>query len=75
MALGATVDFVAGTVKRCPVFLQRMGLEWFWRFCHEPRRLFHRYFIRDLQFFWYFEKQLIGIYKNPFEYDKHDEKV
>ena len=39
MALGATVDFVAGTVKRCPVFLQRMGLEWFWRFCHEPRAI------------------------------------
>lgn len=70
MALGATVDFVAGTVKRCPVFLQRMGLEWFWRFCHEPRRLFHRYFIRDLQFFWYFTKQLMGIYKTPFEYEK-----
>jgi len=66
MALGATVDFEAGTQKRCPVFLQQVGLEWFWRFCHEPRRLFHRYFIQDMQFFWYFGKQLLGVYKNPF---------
>lgn len=65
MALGATVDFEAGMVKRCPLWLQHMGLEWFWRFCQEPRRLFRRYFIQDMQFFWYFGKQLMGIYKNP----------
>ena len=67
MALGATVDFEAGMVKRCPLWLQRLGLEWFWRFCQEPRRLFRRYFIQDMQFFWYFGKQLLGLYKNPFE--------
>ncbi len=66
MALGATVDFEAGTVKRCPLWLQRMGMEWFWRFCQEPRRLFRRYFIQDMQFFWYFGKQLMGLYKDPF---------
>ena len=66
MALGATVDFEAGTVGRCPLWLRRLGLEWFWRFCQEPRRLFRRYFIQDMQFFWYFGKQMLGIYKNPF---------
>lgn len=66
MALGATVDFEAGTVKRCPLWLRRLGLEWFWRFCQEPRRLFRRYFIRDMQFFWYFGKQIMGRYRNPF---------
>lgn len=66
MALGATVDFEAGIIQRCPIFFQRFGLEWFWRFCHEPRRLFHRYFIQDMQFFWYFGKQILGVYKNPF---------
>ena len=66
MALGGTVDFEAGTVRRCPLPIQRMGMEWLWRFCHEPRRLFYRYFIRDMQFFWYYGKQLIGLYKNPF---------
>ena len=62
MALGAMVDFEAGIVKRCPLWLQRMGLEWLWRFCQEPRRLFRRYFIQDMQFFWYFGKQLMGIF-------------
>jgi exopolysaccharide biosynthesis WecB/TagA/CpsF family protein len=66
MALGATVDFEAGTVKRCPIPLQRMGMEWLWRFCQEPRRLFRRYFVRDMQFFWYLSKQMLGLYKNPF---------
>ena len=66
MALGATVDFEAGAVKRCPVWLRKLGLEWFWRFCQEPRRLFRRYFVTDMKFFWYFGKQLLGVYKNPF---------
>lgn len=66
MALGATVDFEAGTVKRCPLPIQHMGMEWLWRFFREPRRLFRRYFICDMQFFWYYGKQLIGLYKNPF---------
>lgn len=67
MALGATVDFEAGTVKRCPQMFRGMGLEWFWRFTQEPKRLFRRYFVDDPVFFWYFGKQLLGVYKNPFE--------
>ena len=66
MALGATVDFEAGNVIRCPQLIQRLGLEWFWRFTQEPMRLFKRYFIDDPKFFWYFGKQLLGFYKNPF---------
>ena len=67
MALGATVDFEAGTVKRCPVPLRCLGLEWLWRFSQDPKRLFCRYFVDDPKFFWYFGKQLLGLYKNPFE--------
>lgn len=66
MALGATVDFEAGSAKRCPLSIQRMGMEWFWRFCQEPRRLFKRYFVDDMKFFWYFGKQLLGVYHDPF---------
>lgn len=67
MALGATVDFEAGTLKRAPILWQKVGMEWFYRFLQEPRRLFKRYFIDDMKFFWYFGKQLLGIYCNPFE--------
>lgn len=67
MALGATIDFEAGNVKRAPKICQKLYLEWFYRFCKEPRRLFKRYFIDDMKFFWYFGKQLLGIYRDPFK--------
>ena len=66
MALGATIDFEAGNIKRAPVIFQKLALEWLYRFLKEPRRLFKRYFVDDIQFFYYFSKQLLGIYKNPF---------
>ena len=40
--LGAVVNFVAGTVKRSPTVLQRLGLEWLWRIYQEPA-LYKRY--------------------------------
>ena len=46
---GATVDFLAGNVKRAPKWISDFGLEWFFRFIQEPRRLFKRYFIEDAQ--------------------------
>lgn len=67
MALGATIDFEAGNIKRAPLIWRKFYMEWFYRFLQEPKRLFRRYFIDDMKFFWYFGKQLIGIYNNPFE--------
>lgn len=66
MALGATIDFEAGTLKRAPVFWQKIGMEWLYRCMKEPKRLFRRYFVDDMQFFYYFAKQLLGVYKDPF---------
>ena len=40
--LGATVNFLAGTVKRAPILFRRFGLEWLWRILQEPK-LFSRY--------------------------------
>lgn len=48
---GATVDFLAGNVKRAPKWMSEHGLEWFYRFVQEPRRLFKRYFVDDLKIF------------------------
>lgn len=66
MALGATIDFEAGNIKRAPKIFQTLAMEWFYRFLKEPKRLFRRYFVDDIQFFYYFAKQLLGLYKNPF---------
>ncbi len=50
IGVGATIDFLAGHVKRAPVWMRRGGLEWIFRLLQEPRRLFKRYMI-DL---WHF---------------------
>jgi N-acetylglucosaminyldiphosphoundecaprenol N-acetyl-beta-D-mannosaminyltransferase len=41
--VGATLDFVAGKVRRAPLFLQKTGLEWAYRIYTDPARLFPRY--------------------------------
>ena len=46
---GATVDFLAGNIKRAPVWMSEHGLEWFYRFLQEPKRLFRRYFVDDIK--------------------------
>jgi N-acetylglucosaminyldiphosphoundecaprenol N-acetyl-beta-D-mannosaminyltransferase len=46
---GATVDFLAGNVRRAPKWMSNHGLEWFFRFLQEPKRLFKRYFIDDVK--------------------------
>jgi N-acetylglucosaminyldiphosphoundecaprenol N-acetyl-beta-D-mannosaminyltransferase len=50
LGVGASFDFVAGTIQRAPVWMQRTGLEWTWRIMQEPRRMAHRYLIRDAKF-------------------------
>ena len=46
---GATVDFLAGNVNRAPKWMSEHGLEWFYRFLQEPKRMFKRYFIDDVK--------------------------
>lgn len=50
MGLGASMDFVAGVVRRAPTWMQQWGLEWAWRLGQEPRRLAKRYLVDDLSF-------------------------
>lgn len=46
---GATVDFLAGNVNRAPKWMSDHGLEWFYRFLQEPKRMFKRYFVDDMK--------------------------
>ena len=50
MGVGGTFDVAVGLVRRAPVWMQKAGLEWFYRFLQEPRRMFRRYFIDDMAF-------------------------
>lgn len=54
--IGAAFAFHAGEVKQAPSFLQKFGLEWFYRLLMEPRRLFKRYFTYNSLFLWYILK-------------------
>ena len=50
LGIGVSFSFVAGEIKRAPLWVQRMGLEWVHRMMQEPGRLFKRYVIHDLPF-------------------------
>lgn len=50
IGVGATIDFLAGRMKRAPAWMQRTGTEWLFRLGQEPRRLFRRY-AQDLALF------------------------
>jgi N-acetylglucosaminyldiphosphoundecaprenol N-acetyl-beta-D-mannosaminyltransferase len=50
VGIGVSIEFVAGMVKRAPVWMQRSGLEWFYRLAAEPRRLWKRYAVTNPRF-------------------------
>lgn len=51
--VGAVFDFYAGTTKRAPLWWQEHGLEWLYRLIREPRRMWKRYIIGNVEFLWY----------------------
>ncbi|NOQ71817.1 MAG: WecB/TagA/CpsF family glycosyltransferase [Crocinitomix sp.] len=51
--IGAAFDFHTGKVKKAPRWIQKCGMEWFYRLCQEPRRLGKRYFKVVPLFMWY----------------------
>lgn len=57
MGVGGSFDVAIGLVKRAPAWMQKAGLEWFFRFLQEPRRMFRRYFIDDMAFLWLLIKE------------------
>jgi N-acetylglucosaminyldiphosphoundecaprenol N-acetyl-beta-D-mannosaminyltransferase len=59
MGVGGSFDVVAGKTKRAPGWMQKSGLEWFYRFIQEPRRLFKRYFVEGARFFYIIFHELV----------------
>ena len=50
MGVGGSFDVVAGVTKRAPKWMQKIGMEWFYRFIQEPRRMWKRYIIGNAKF-------------------------
>jgi N-acetylglucosaminyldiphosphoundecaprenol N-acetyl-beta-D-mannosaminyltransferase len=64
IGVGASFDFMAGTLSRAPLWMQRMGLEWLHRFMQEPRRLWKRYLVTNVRYLLMLAEEMVRK-KNP----------
>ena len=64
VGVGGSFDILAGTVKRAPLWMQRAGLEWFYRLTQEPGRMWKRYLVGNSRFIW---KVFRALLKSPTE--------
>lgn len=63
LAIGATIDFEAGNVRRSPQVMSDLGLEWLYRLGSEPNRLWKRYLVDSMPLFWLVGQQKLNKYK------------
>ena len=59
IGVGGGFDIIAGKCKHAPVWISKIGLEWFYRFIQEPRRLWKRYLITNFLFLFLFVKSYL----------------
>lgn len=52
LGVGGFFDILSGLKRRAPMWMQKIGMEWFYRFTQEPKRMWHRYFIGNSKFIW-----------------------
>lgn len=50
--VGAALDFYASESKEAPIWIRKLTLEWLYRFCQEPKRLWKRYLFGNSLFIW-----------------------
>ena len=65
LAVGAALDFEAGSRSRSPQWMSKMGLEWTYRLALEPKRLWKRYLVDDLPVLWHLLQQKFNRYQVP----------
>jgi N-acetylglucosaminyldiphosphoundecaprenol N-acetyl-beta-D-mannosaminyltransferase len=58
VGVGAAFDFHAGSKAQAPSWMQAAGLEWVFRLCSEPRRLWRRYLYHNPRFLFHFAREL-----------------
>lgn len=71
IGVGAAFDFHSGRVTQAPRWMQRAGLEWFFRLCADPKRLWKRYLTTNPQFLWLAFCQASGLKQFPLEPPSH----
>lgn len=65
MGVGGSFDVVAGITRRAPLWMQKIGLEWFYRLIQEPQRMWKRYLIGNSKFIWLVLKEKFYFSKIP----------
>jgi N-acetylglucosaminyldiphosphoundecaprenol N-acetyl-beta-D-mannosaminyltransferase len=60
LAVGAAFPFLAGIIRQAPRWMQKSGLEWLFRFCSEPRRLWRRYLVLNPTYLFLLALQMLG---------------
>jgi len=50
MGVGGAFDVLSGTIRRAPAWVQKLGMEWFYRVLQEPRRMWKRYLVCNTKF-------------------------
>jgi len=60
MGVGGSFDVISGTIKRAPIWMQHMSMEWFFRMCQEPRRLIKRYIVGNFVFIYHILHERFG---------------
>ncbi len=63
LGVGAAFDFLAGTKKQAPRWMQRLALEWLFRLIQEPRRLWRRYLYNNPRFALLAVAELLGLWR------------
>lgn len=61
LAVGAAFDYNTGRIQRAPRWMQQSGLEWMYRLCQEPGRLYKRYLLNNPRFLVLVTLQLMGL--------------
>jgi N-acetylglucosaminyldiphosphoundecaprenol N-acetyl-beta-D-mannosaminyltransferase len=61
VGVGAAFDFIAGLKKQAPRWIQKIGMEWCYRMCTEPKRLAKRYLVNNPLFVWNMILQTLGL--------------
>ncbi len=59
MGVGGSFDIIAGKTLRAPLWMQEMGMEWFYRILQEPKRMWKRYAKTNPVFIWMVLRELI----------------
>lgn len=61
LAVGAAFTLISGKIQQAPKWVQDSGMEWFFRFCMEPKRLWRRYFLLNPVYAAMLTLQLLGL--------------